>query len=303
MKPSNFDSSFPNRSGVRQVGRSVKKFSGSMLQGIGRAIDRARLVSSSSGYIRETPGGTAFEAYDQPETLTPFRVELLALRDGKVFFRVEEGRVFGALQVGAVINYPGFSVFENAYPVRFHSSITETSELAALPYPGILDNRNRYTFEANLAAGQDTVIFVDIRRGNAISPWDVKLRVEARDAAETLALVDPIECEPIGEITISPTAIHNPFTSTHTASLPDGSEITLTQASVIYEAESGFIGSAQIPVAYVRPIGDSDYELIQILRSDIFFPYSATFCIQYIDTAVIDLQGTETEPPSGEPPP
>lgn len=297
MKPSNFDSSFPNRSGIRQVGRSVRVFSGSMLQGIGRAIDRGRLVSSSSGFVRETPGGSTFETFDAPETLTPFRVELLAVRDGKIFFRCEEGRVFGATQYDGAGNLPAFSVAEDSYPVRFHSSVTATTELSSLPYPGILDNSNRYSLEATLASGEDTVIFVDIRRTSGAAPWEVKLRVDGREAAESLAATSPIACQSMGETFIGPTAIHNPFTSSLTAEGPLGTEFVITQGSVLYEGETAFVGSAQIPVAFIRPDGSGDYELRQILRSDIFFPYSANFCFQYIDTGVTDFQGSETEIP------
>jgi hypothetical protein len=151
MKPTPFDGSGPNRSGVRQVPLSSDRFSGYMLRGIGRALDRARVVSSPDSIIRETPGGTSVETnLGEPLHLFPFRVDVLSMKGGSIRFRVEEGRVFGASQEGGESNSPPFSVSPLSYQVKFHESITETTELSPIPEPGVLDNRNLYTLSAPL---------------------------------------------------------------------------------------------------------------------------------------------------------
>jgi hypothetical protein len=295
MKSSNFDSSAPNRSGIRPVSRSAKKFSGSMFQGLGRAIDRARLVSSSSTYIRETPGGSSVEVYDSSETLTPFRVDALAFRNGKIWFRLEEGRVFGAAQSSGGSTLQPFSVNEESYRVGFDSTVTPISELASVPIPNVLDNRNNYTFEANIAAGQDTVIFIAISRSSGAAPWSVKLKVKSREDAESESAVDPITCESMGEVDLG--ASSHGFPSTLEAPVLFGTSIVLTQGAKLFEAYSAFVGSALIPIAFVRKDDLGDYKVFQVLRSDIFFPYAAKIVFRYIDTGVTDLEGSDTEPP------
>lgn len=301
MKPTPFDGSGPNRSGIRQVPLSSDRFSGYMLRGLGRAIDRSRVVSSPDAIIRETPGGTSIETnLGEPLHLFPFRVDVLALKGGKIRFRVEEGRVFGATQEGGAFNFPPFSVAHDSYVVRFHESITATTELSPAPEPGKLDNRNLYTLEANLEPVQETVIFVDIRRNSFASPWTVELRVESRPHAEALSVSNPIVCQYIKEINLGPAGIHAPFIQSHEAEVTLGTTIVLTQESSLYEIESGFLGSAQIPVAFVKPSGEGDFQLFQVLRSDIFFPYSVNIVMRYVDTGVTGLTGNETDIPGGE---
>ena len=105
---------FSNASGLPQVPAGSTQIPQSLLNGVGRQIDKARIAPSQGVLLTQTPGGTSIDfatllaqAQASAGMRLPFTVEAIGVTPTGIQCRIAEGRIFGRVEWVGGKYYPG----------------------------------------------------------------------------------------------------------------------------------------------------------------------------------------------------
>lgn len=230
----------------------------------------------------------------------PFKITKVSLSEVEsgttIVFKCSVGHVFGAKPRESANAWCIDQ--ENDTAVRIDTDTITESPVATVS-PEILDERNiGVNYVASLDSTQDNIIYVELSRASTADDWIPYLKIKTVTDAKADYDAAPLNMVKISEIRdnievehLGGTYLGNTIVTVNlNGTLGNEFVLNLEGLSEQFTVESAYVGTAQIPVAYVRKV-DTVWNIRQILRSDIFFPFGTTYKVTYIDTGIETFTG------------
>ena len=205
----------------------------------------------------------------------PFAVQSMGMKDGKVQFAIHEGNVFTGNGTGqALVQIDDTTVTVKGEPKD----------------PTKLTNANVSTYyEASISNTEPTVLYVRVK--NDLDDKAFKYELVAKSTIQVAQEYTNEKPFHYSESAI-PVGLQNNFPvqivrqvqhcdTTYT--------LTLNQEGRKYESVQQWIGTFQYPIGTFTVSGDNNVSFVQILRSDIFFPFNRQTKSSFVDTGVTSV--------------